>query len=60
MIHTQWWYQENGETKQALTPVSAMATLRLPRRTATKTAAQVTAKVPATHNSHTGPPSMPA
>src|SRR5699024_9109281 len=34
-IHTQWRYQENGETKQEEIPVSAMTREALGRRAAT-------------------------
>lgn len=42
---TKWWYQENGETKQELRPVSANAMDWLPRCIAVRRARQVRMKM---------------
>ena len=60
MVHTKWWYQEKGETKQVLRPVSAKAAERLPRRYAVRSAKQVRAKTTMTASSHQMPPSIPS
>ena len=58
-VHTQWWYQEKGETKQELIPASASAAELLRCFIAVRSARQVKMKTTTTAASQIQPPSMP-